>query len=148
MSKLIKDWKDLEGLESETHKIELDYDMDNEPYCGWIRAKVKSDKHDYYLSTHTFYGHQYQESTRVLQERGFDVEIDNWDKDNPIWNDREQQYEIPDYQPPIKLTTNQRKIKEFKEKANRPDASDNDVKKLIRACGGDVDKAVALILDK
>jgi hypothetical protein len=47
-----------------------------------------------------------------------------------------------------KLTTNQRKIKEFKEKANRPNASDNDVKKLIRACGGDVDKAVSLIIER
>jgi hypothetical protein len=55
---------------------------------------------------------------------------------------------LPYKNPEPKLTTNQRKIKEFKEKANLPDASDNDVKKLIRKCGGDVDKAVSLILDK
>ena len=161
MSKLIKNWKDLEGLESENYKIKLDYfeeDVEhNDPHSGWVVDKKTGDV-EYYLSTHTFYGSQYQESTKVLQEYGFDVEIDNWDKDDPRWANKDDSKlnvgshwgghtnTIKSLQEP-KLTTNQRKIKEFKEKANRPDASDNDVKKLIRACGGDVDKAVSLILN-
>ena len=35
-----------------------------------------------YLSTHTFYGSQYKNSTKILQKYGFDIEIDNWDKDS------------------------------------------------------------------
>jgi hypothetical protein len=38
-----------------------------------------------------------------------------------------------------------RKIEEFKRKANRPNASDEDVKKLLKACGGDVNLAVSLM---
>ena len=34
-----------------------------------------------YLSTHTFYGKHYEFSTKQLQEHGFDIEIDNWDKE-------------------------------------------------------------------
>ena len=40
------------------------------------------------------------------------------------------------------------KIEELKEKTNRPNAWDADAKRLIIACGGDVDKAAALILDQ
>ena len=36
---------------------------------------------DVYLSTHTFYGLEYKHSTKILHACGFDVEIDNWDKD-------------------------------------------------------------------
>lgn len=168
MAKLIKGWKELEGLESENYKIELDYfEGDSEPHSGHIKPKVETKEtednywdHHYYLSTHTFYGHAYQESTEVLQKFGFDVEIDNWDKDDPRWSSDNSKLTIGvdsdivrynnnlKFPKEPKLTTNQRKIKEFKEKANRPDASDNDVKKLIRACGGDVDKAVSLINDE
>ena len=35
----------------------------------------------YYLSTHTFYGSEHKRSTKVLQSCGFDIEIDNWDKE-------------------------------------------------------------------
>lgn len=38
-------------------------------------------KHHRYLSTHTFYGLNYRHSTKTLQKYGFDVEIDNWDKE-------------------------------------------------------------------
>lgn len=37
------------------------------------------------------------------------------------------------------------KIEEFKRKANKPDAIEEDVAKLLDACGGDVDMAVSLI---
>lgn len=39
------------------------------------------------------------------------------------------------------------KINEFKKRANRPNAWDLDVKKLLRDCNWDVDLAVSLILD-
>lgn len=153
MAKLIKNWKELEGLESENYKIKLDY-IGDDPVAGWIVPKEETVEtsfenyfvHHVYLSTHTFYGPNYQESTEILQKYGFDIEIDNWDKDTP---EQEINYKRKvDLRSSHKLTTNQRKIKEFKEKANRPDASDNDAKKLIRACGGDVDKAVSLILTR
>ena len=37
---------------------------------------------DVYLPTHTFYGNNYIYSTKLLKACGFDVEIDNWDKEN------------------------------------------------------------------
>lgn len=37
------------------------------------------------------------------------------------------------------------KIEEFKRKANRPNAWDKDVARILRDCGGDVDRAVSLI---
>lgn len=36
----------------------------------------------------------------------------------------------------------QRKIEEFKEKANRPHVLDSDVEKLLKSCGGSVELAV------
>jgi hypothetical protein len=86
MAKLIKTWEELDGLESENYKIEVDLDL----YGGWILPKVETEetlnrenywKHHIYLTTHTFYGSNYKNSTEILQEHGFDVELDNWDKD-------------------------------------------------------------------
>lgn len=84
MSKLIKGWKDLVGLESENYKLEIDLECS----CGHVVPKVETEEteknyweHHYYLNTHTFYGHMYEFSTEVLQKFGFDVEIDNWDKE-------------------------------------------------------------------
>lgn len=83
MSKLIRDWNDLVGLESEKYKLEIDLKFGS----GWIVPKEETEetendyhKHHKYLSTHTFYGKTYEYSTKLLQEFGFDVEIDNWDK--------------------------------------------------------------------
>lgn len=83
MAKLIKNWKELDGLESENYIVRV---KDN--CCGWIEPKVETEetkkdyfKHHNYLSTHTFYGSQYKGSTKTLQKFGFDVEIDNWDKE-------------------------------------------------------------------
>lgn len=85
MSKLISTWDELDGLESEKYKVEVDKYFCN----GWIVPKVETEEteenyfdHHVYLSTHTFYGTQYEYSTEVLQKFGFDVEIDNWDKEN------------------------------------------------------------------
>ncbi len=71
----IKNWQELDGLENERYKIEVDLYIG----CGWIKAKNDNER-DIYLTTHTFYGSKYQESTRLLQECGFDVEIANWDE--------------------------------------------------------------------
>lgn len=89
MSKLIKDWNELSEVtnESKTHRLEVD----TERCCGWLYAKepkpykrnlsfmrqVKNQ--DIYLSTHTFYGSQYAQSTKLLRACGFDVELVNWD---------------------------------------------------------------------
>ncbi len=95
--KLIKNWEKLSRVPSnDKYKIIVDLE-----YCsGWIvpicdepdeiddfkcnckEKKIIDEfyKHHVYLSTHTFYGSQYKYSTKVLQEHGFDVEIDNWDK--------------------------------------------------------------------
>ena len=97
MSQLIKTWDELDGLKNDKDQIVV-----NKKYCcGWIipicdeRIKPGSDdficncecddtyydKHEY-LGTHTFYGSQYKYSTELLQKYGFDVEIDNWDKED------------------------------------------------------------------
>lgn len=96
--KLIKTWKELSKLKNDKYRVIVDL-----KYCsGWIvplhdkKSKwsdfdcrcsndIKNSdeffEHHVYLSTHTFYGSQYKYSTKVLQEHGFDVEIDNWDKE-------------------------------------------------------------------
>ena len=88
---LIKDWKELSEIpnESNTHILEVDV----EGGSGWLKAKepkkynnklsyMRNIRHqDVYLSTHTFYGLNYKQSTKILHACGFDVEIDNWDKD-------------------------------------------------------------------
>lgn len=76
--KLIKTWDELRECESETHYLEID------DYAGWIHSKTpKSDDSfdgSHYLSTHTFYGHNYEYSTELLQSCGFNVVIANWDE--------------------------------------------------------------------
>lgn len=74
MAKLIKYWSELDGLENDNYKIEVDTYIG----CGWIRSK-REDR-DIYLTTHTFYGNNYKNSTQLLQEHGFDVELANWDE--------------------------------------------------------------------
>jgi len=83
MPRLIKNWAELAGLESENYYLAIDV----EACYGWIMPKVETEvtqreyyDHHVYLSTHTFYGEEYKHSTKLLQQYGFDVEIDNWDK--------------------------------------------------------------------
>ena len=80
--KIIKTWEELSKQESEYYKIELDSE-----WSGYIVPKVETEEteknywdHHRYLSTHTFYGSEYEYSTKLLQSFGFDIEIDNWDK--------------------------------------------------------------------
>ena len=91
MRPIIKSWDELSKLPpSKYYRIVVN------DCCGWIvpitdeptkdsfKCNCNDDSSYYdnhiYLSTHTFYGSQYKYSTKVLQEHGFDVEIDNWDK--------------------------------------------------------------------
>ncbi len=82
--KLIKNWEELAQVPpNDKFKIVVDLERGN----GWIRPieKIKETSDYYfnnvYLHTHLFYGNWYQDSTRILQEHGFDIEIDNWDKE-------------------------------------------------------------------
>ena len=99
MTKLIKNWGELALVPANSkYKIIVDEDM----CSGWIvpiwdeydedsdfecNCGIDTDEyinffdHHVYLSTHTFYGSNYKHSTKILQEHGFDVEIDNWDKE-------------------------------------------------------------------
>ena len=80
MARLIKTWDELDGLEFEKgYRIKLE-EVDGVKCYGWIVPKVETEETKSYLSSRTFYGHQYEYSTKVLQSYGFDVEIDNWDK--------------------------------------------------------------------
>lgn len=91
MAKLIKTWDELVGLENDEYYLEIDLERCN----GHIRSKTDKDFFEY-LSTHTFYGHDYQYSTVRLQECGFDVQLENWDgeteevsyKDQWLWSGR------------------------------------------------------------
>ena len=88
---LIKDWEELSKIpnESPTHILEVDVkhgfgwllSKDPKPYTHKLSYMRQIKHQDIYLSTHTFYGTQYQHSTKLLKACGFDVEIDNWDKE-------------------------------------------------------------------
>lgn len=92
MPKLIRNWEELFAIPpNDKYKI---VDRDGCGYNAWIEPIEKTEeteknwsKHYIYLSTHTFYGKTHKYSTRVLQEHGFDVEIDNWDKEEEDKNE-------------------------------------------------------------
>jgi len=74
--RLIKDWADLAEIsESETHRLEIDLEGCN----GWIHRKDGDEFMGEYLSTHTFYGSNYKNSTLLLRRCGFNVTCANWD---------------------------------------------------------------------
>jgi len=76
--KLIRSWNELKECKSETHEL----DFADEDICnGWIRSKNENpSEYGIYLSTHTFYGSKHKESTRLLQQCGFNVVLANWDE--------------------------------------------------------------------
>ncbi|QJI52376.1 hypothetical protein [Psychrobacillus phage Perkons] len=82
----ISTWEELRKCKSDTHIIEFDR------YSGWINPKDESVKYEehfmrgYYLSTHTFYGLNYQSSTEILQKCGFNVQLKNWDGETKPYN--------------------------------------------------------------
>lgn len=96
MTKLIKNWEELSRVPAnDKYKIIVN------DCCGWIvpicdvpdknndficncrknMTTIEYLKEHVYLSTHTFYGKNHEYSTMILQEHGFDIEIDNWDKE-------------------------------------------------------------------
>lgn len=84
-TRLIRTWDELKEEKSDTHTLEID------EYSGWIKPKVPDKDtswimNNHYLSTHTFYGSQYLESTRILQEHGFNVQLENWDGETEWFN--------------------------------------------------------------
>lgn len=85
MPKLIRGWEDLVGLENDNYIVEVDLDGCN----GHIRSRIDEDFYCY-LSTHTFYGSSYKYSTVMLQECGFDVQLENWDGETEEVNYRDQ----------------------------------------------------------
>lgn len=82
--KLIKNWKELSQVPpNDKYKIVVDLDMGS----GWVRpvketkeTEEKYFEHHLYLSTHTFYGKSYKYYSRKLQEFGFNIMLDTWDK--------------------------------------------------------------------
>lgn len=91
MAMYIKTWDELRQItnESDTHVLKIGKDS------AWIKAKDKRNydetidymeqvSHlDVYLSTHTFYASNYKFSSKLLQKCGFDVELSNWDEEEP-----------------------------------------------------------------
>lgn len=75
MTTLINNWAELKAVpDSATHRLSISIGDGN----GWIVNK-ETGKHERYLSTHTFYGLDFEYSTKLLQEHGFDVQLANWD---------------------------------------------------------------------
>ncbi len=89
--KLIKNWQELSKVSANDKYKIIVCDC-----CGWIVPVCDEQSKEsaficncpngcecvnhIYLSTHTFYGNNYEYSTKLLQKYGFDIEIDNWDK--------------------------------------------------------------------
>lgn len=73
---LIKGWAELAKFaeSSPTHYLMINQENGN----GWIK-KRDSKELGTYLTTHTFYGSQFERMTRKLQECGFNVRLENWD---------------------------------------------------------------------
>ena len=81
MSKKIKSWAELVGLESENYKLEVKL-LGYGGGCAFIVPKVETEEtkkdyyeHHWYLSTHTFYPSTVKSSNAVLRKFGFDVEL-------------------------------------------------------------------------
>lgn len=89
--KLIRNWKELAEIpkESATHILEINLDECNgyinpknpKPYNPNLSFMRQIKNQDYYLSTHTFYGHEYKRASKILRACGFNVQLDNWDKE-------------------------------------------------------------------
>ena len=88
---LIKNWEELSKLpnESKTHVLDVNvetgsawlYTKNPKPYNKKLSFMRQILNQDVYLSTHSFYDLCYKQSTKILKVCGFDVELDNWDKE-------------------------------------------------------------------
>lgn len=75
--RFVRNWHDLaEVPDSATHRLKIDVVRCN----GWIHRKDGDEFLGKYLSTHTFYGTNYLNSTRLLRRCGFNVTLENWDQ--------------------------------------------------------------------
>lgn len=72
-TKVIKNWYDLDGLENDNYRIEVDQKL----LCAWVVDKA-TGYNKCYLSTHTFYEMNYKGSTKILNDLGFDVVLESW----------------------------------------------------------------------
>lgn len=72
--KFIRDWPDLLGMENEKYYINVDLKYGSAKIIEKATGRVVV-----YLSTHTFYGSQYEASTEILRKCGFNVTLNNWD---------------------------------------------------------------------
>jgi len=77
---LVSTWEELAAIPpSATHRLDIEPEHCN----GWIKSIEEQRGTDsdsgIYLSTHTFYGSNYEAMTRKLQECGFNVQLANWD---------------------------------------------------------------------
>lgn len=90
--RVIHNWKELaemEPKESATHILKVDLEYCNgrliakhpREYSRKLSYMRQAPYIDHYLSTHTFYGHQHEWSSKIFHACGFDIDIDNWDKD-------------------------------------------------------------------
>jgi hypothetical protein len=79
-AKLIHNWVELRNFPKESE----DYTLEINEYNGFIRPKDNDFSKYYYLSTHTFNGLNFVNSTKALQKAGFNVIIDNWDKEEEL----------------------------------------------------------------
>ncbi len=79
----IKNWEELAKLPAnEKYKIV----MNGDGCSGHIvpvddNVELKMGINWIYLTSHTFYGPNYEESTKLLNKFGFNVQLDNWDKE-------------------------------------------------------------------
>tara|TARA_R100000951_G_scaffold107237_1_gene102447 strand:+ start:469 stop:696 length:228 start_codon:yes stop_codon:yes gene_type:complete len=72
----VRNWIELSAIpDSEHYKLDIRPEDGN----GWVLNKL-TGKSERYLSTHTFYGGNFENSTKKLQEYGFDVVLSNWDE--------------------------------------------------------------------
>ena len=71
----VANWEELAAVEG-NEKYELKITI--EEGFGWINPKNNGGSGEY-LSTHTFYGKTHEYSTKMLQRRGFNVVLANWD---------------------------------------------------------------------
>ena len=79
MPRQIKDWGELNGLENEIYKVEVET-MACGASCAWIVPKKQSQANNGMarhtsLAPCTFYSNNYQRATEILQKYGFDVEL-------------------------------------------------------------------------
>ena len=91
MPKLIKGWEDLVGLETEDYYLDIDLEMCNGHIETKEHAKTNDDYCYTYLSTHTFYGLNYKDSTIEIQEHGVEDQLENWDGETE-WVDYKEQW--------------------------------------------------------